>query len=136
MKWKCLCCLLWILPLYGHDYELLAPVDTVCRQPRYDTVCDGLVYIWTKCDVLRAITTHEHDRTLFSRLIIADMLYIASHAVKMLHTQELSQEQYQHLHTLTEHLAVAYDDAFSSSDNKSITWTYQILTLLYDMTQP
>ena len=120
----------------AHDYELLTPVDTVCQEPQYESVCDGMVYIWTKCDVLRAITTYEQDRQEFSWLIVADIMHVANNAIKLLQRSDsLSLEQKDHLHALTDHLKTAYDDAFAASDNISIMCTQNILGLLQYMAE-
>jgi len=120
--------------VHGHVYELIEPVDTVCSQPQYESVCDGFIYIWTKCDVLRAITTSERDRQAFSQLIVADVVHVANQALKLLKNDDVTHEQKQHLCALTQHLATAYDDAFAVSDNMKITCTQQILSMLKDMT--
>lgn len=123
------------IPLNAHVYELLAPVDEVCADPKYESVCDGIVYIWTKCDVLRAINTREGDRQSFSQLIVADVMHVANNALKLLrYDDEMSLEQKQHLYALTDHLATAYHDAFADSDNTSITCTHHILSLLKEVT--
>lgn len=121
----------------AHVYALLEPVDTVCQEPQYEAVCDGIVYIWTKCDVLRAISTRERDRQSFSRLIVADIIHVANNMLKLMRTEEgVTDEQKQHLQSLTQQLATAYDDAFSESASSSISCTQHILSLLNEMTDP
>lgn len=120
----------------AHVYELLEPVDTVCHEPRYESVCDGIVYVWTKCDVLRAISTREYDRQSFSRLIVADVIHVANNMLKLMKEEGMTDEQKQHLHALTSHLTTAYDDAFAESDSSSISCTQHILSLLHEITDP
>ncbi len=123
-----------VISLDAHVYELIEPVDNVCDEPRYDAVCDGMVYIWTKCDVLRAITTREGDRQSFSRLIVADVIHVANNMLKLFNDgHTLSSDQKQHLYALTDHLATAYDDAFSQTENTSIACTRRVLSLLKEI---
>ena len=119
------------MTVWSHIYELIEPVDAVCAEPQYDEICNGLVYVWTKCDFLRAITTRDSDRQAFSWLILADVMHIANNMLKLYRDADaLTEEQDQHLQYLAEHLEVAYNDAFADTENTSITCAQSILGTL------
>jgi len=121
---------------YMHGYPLLEPVDSICTKPDYDAIRDGMLYIWSKCDVLRAITTNEHDRQAFSQVLVADVMHVASNMLKFIRADEdVSSQQLQHLHDLTQNVAHAYGDAFGASENSSITCTEHILAMLEEVSQ-